>query len=162
MRSSLGIGALVAGVLAVAVAYIAVLLPGAAPSWPAWGVAAGTCLMLFGLLDLGARRREGRPAVVRLVFAGTALWVALGFVGLLASPVPDLDTPFFLGLPLPAAWMIWVLGVGPALFLPLAWAALFRSATLSDDAIERLHEARRQREERERSERRADAEGPGA
>jgi len=154
MRSSLGIGALAAGVLAAGLAYLAVLLPGPAPAWPAWGVAAGTCLMLFGMLDLGARRRDGRPAAVRLVFAGTALWVGLGFAGILASSTPDLDTPFFLGLPLPAAWMIWVLGIGPALLLPIAWAVFFRSSTLSDDALERLHEARRVREEHESAERR--------
>lgn len=148
MRSSVGIGALVAGILIIGIAYVAVLLPGSPPGWPAWGVAAGTCLLLFGFLDLGARRRAGRPAAVRLIFAGTALWVALGFVGILGSTTPDLETPFVLGLPLPAAWMIWVLGIGPALFLPIAWAALFRSATLADDALDQLHEARRRHEER--------------
>jgi len=148
MRSSLGISALVTGLLIITAAYVAVLLPGPAPTWPAWGVAAGTCLLLFGFLDLGARRRAGRPAAVRLIFAGTALWVALGFIGILWSTTPELDTPFFLGLPLPAAWMIWVLGVGPALFLPIAWAALFRTATLADDALAQLHEAKRRTDDR--------------
>lgn len=143
MRSTVGLGSLVAGLLAAAAAYVAVLLPGPAPAWPAWSVAAGICLLLFGLLDLGAGRREGRPASVRLVFAGTALWVAVGFLGILWSTPSDLETPFFWGLPLPAAWMIYVLGLGPALFLPIAWAVLFRSATLSDDALDRLHAAKR-------------------
>jgi hypothetical protein len=143
MRPTVGLASLVAGLLAVAAAYVAVLLPGSAPAWPAWSVGAGICLLLFGLLDLGAGRRDGRPAAVRLVFAGTALWLAVGFLGILWSTPSNLDTPFFWGLPLPAAWMIYVLGIGPALILPVAWAILFRSATLSDDALERLHEAKR-------------------
>lgn len=143
MRPAVGLTSLVAGLLVTAAAYVTVLLPGPAPAWPAWGVGAGICLLLFGLLDLGAGRRDGRPAAVRFVFAGTALWVAIGFLGILWSTPSDLETPFFWGLPLPAAWMIYVLGLGPALFLPLAWAVLFRSATLSDDALTRLHEARR-------------------
>jgi hypothetical protein len=143
MRPTVGLASLVAGLLAVAAAYIAVLVPGPAASWPAWSVGAGICLLLFGFLDLGAGRRDGRPPTVRLVFAGTALWVAVGFLGILWSTPSDLETPFFWGLPLPAAWMIYVLGIGPALLLPVAWAVLFRSATLSDDALERLHEAKR-------------------
>ena len=143
MRPTVGLASLVAGLLAVTAAYVAALMPGPAPAWPAWSVAAGICLLLFGFLDLGAGRRDGRPPAVRLVFAGTALWVAVGFLGILWSSPSDLETPFFWGLPLPAAWMIYVLGLGPALFLPIAWAVLFRSSTLSDDALERLHEAQR-------------------
>lgn len=146
MRPSLGLASLTGGTVAVAVAYVAVLLPGPAPSWPPWCVALGTCLLLFGFLDLGAGRRDGRPLAVRLVFAGTSIWVAAGFLGILWSTPSNLETPFFWGLPLPAAWMIYVLGVGPALFLPLAWVVLFRSATLPDDALDQLREARRAQE----------------
>ncbi|HKK93049.1 MAG TPA: hypothetical protein VJ925_06420 [Longimicrobiales bacterium] len=146
MRPSLGLASLTAGTLTVAAAYIAVLLPGPAPAWPAWSVALGTCLLLFGFLDLGAGRRDGRPLAVRLVFAGTAIWVAVGFLGILWSTPADLETPFVWGLPLPAAWMIYVLGIGPALFLPLAWVVLFRSATLPDDALDRLRAAKRAHE----------------
>lgn len=143
MRPSLGLAALIGGTIVVLVAYVAVLLPGPAPEWPAVCVALGTCLLLFGFLDLGAGRREGRPLAVRLVFAGTSIWVAVGFLGILWSTPANLETPFIWGLPLPAAWMIYVLGIGPALFLPIAWVVLFRSATLPEDALDQLREARR-------------------
>ncbi len=150
MRPTLGLASLTGGTLAVAAAYVAVLWPGPASSWPAWCVALGTCLLLFGFLDLGAGRRDGRPLAVRLVFAGTAIWVAVGFLGILWSTPSDLETPFVWGLPLPAAWMIYILGIGPALFLPVAWVVLFRSATLPDDALDRLREAKRAHEAAER------------
>lgn len=149
MRTSVGILALVAGVLVIAAAYVVVLLPGEVGDGPAWAVAAGTCLLLFGFLDLGARRRDGRSGIVRMVFLGTVVWIGVGFAGILGGAPATLETPFVLGLPLPAAWMIWVLGVGPALLLPIAWALLFRSHTLADDAMDELREARRLREERE-------------
>lgn len=153
MRPSVGLASLAAGIALAAVAYGAVLLPGPAPAWPAWSVAAAICLLLFGFLDLGAGRRDGRPLEVRLVFAGTAVWVGIGFLGILWSTPSDLETPFLWGLPLPAAWMIYVLGLGPALFLPLAWAVLFRSATLPPDALPRLHDEMRRVEATRRAER---------
>ncbi|MDT8368169.1 MAG: hypothetical protein RQ745_03105 [Longimicrobiales bacterium] len=143
MRIPGGVIAVAAGVLASGAAYLTVLLPGSTPAWPSWGVAGGICLLLYGLLDLGARQEGRTPPHARWIFAGVSAWVALGFAGILAHTPADLDTPLVGGLPLPAAWMIYLLGVGPALLLPLAWIFLFRSTTLPEDALERLEEARR-------------------
>jgi hypothetical protein len=144
-----GLAALVVGTLLASGSYLAVLVTGTAPGWAVLGIALAIPFLLFGFLDLGARRAGGVPRASRLVFIGTALWVGLGLLGLVWSTPSDLDTPRVGGLPLPAAWMIYVLGLGPALFLPVAWAVLARD-TVPDDAIRRLREARRRREAEER------------
>lgn len=146
---TLGLAALVTGTVLASGSYAAVLLTGAAPGWAVVGIALSIPVLLFGFLDLGARTAEGTPLAPRLVFLGTAVWVGLGLLGLVWSAPSDLDTPLVGGLPIPAAWMIYVLGLGPALFLPLAWAVLAR-ATVPDDALARLREARDERAAAER------------
>lgn len=140
----------VAGTAATGAGYLAALLPGDSPNWAAYALALGIGSLLVGILLLGARKEGRVPAKVAWVFVVTGLWVAGGLVALLALPGVDApDAPLVLGLPRRAAFLLLGVGLAPGFVIPLAYGLVFDRETLTDQDLERLHEAaRRVREQR--------------
>lgn len=83
-------------------------------------------VLLLGVLGLGALSRRSAPRAHRitlaLAFAGLALWIALGFVLALGTSTPHVAARLVLGLPWPAALVLYGVGVVPLLVLPALFA----------------------------------------
>lgn len=136
---------IVAGLLAVALAYAALLLDltaisaSIAPLLLAFGASA----VLAGMLALASRRPSGTPralrATVRLAFVATFG----GLVYALLAPAPTADGPLFLGLPRVTAIMLLVTGLIPLVVLPIAYARAFEKDVLGADEITRVAELAR-------------------
>jgi len=83
-------------------------------------------------------------------FVLAAAWVSGGLMLLMALPGLDTpDAPLVLGLPRRAAFLLLGVGLAPALVVPLAYALVFDRETLSQDDLDRLHEAARRVRESE-------------
>jgi hypothetical protein len=107
----------------------------------AWAPAAfiiGVASLLVAFMILGAITPGRRQGALLLVFAATWLIVAVGFLVVLKLP-PETDAAKLLaGLPLPAAIVIYGVGLLPALILPIAYAMTFDTVTLREEDIERV------------------------
>lgn len=121
MRSSIAIGCLVVGALAVAAAYALTFLDAAAPSAP-WLLATGAVLVLTGLGLLGAGSRAPRLAAAVLVASACTL---LGFTVALTLAPHAAGGPLLLGLPRATTLLLLLTGGLPLVMLPLAYAWAF-------------------------------------
>jgi hypothetical protein len=140
----LGLPLVALGTASAGSGYLAALLPGQAPIWTAYALAAGIGGLLTGLLLLGARRKGFVPQRLAWVFVATGVWVAGGLMLLLALPGVDRpDAPLFLGLPRRAAFLLLGVGLAPGLVIPLAYGLAFDRDTLSEDDLHELREAAR-------------------
>src|SRR5690606_16562291 len=119
-------------------------LPGGAPRWAAWAMAAGISVMMVATTALGAARR-GRLGALSVPFALVFLILMGGFGVALALPPPGpADATLWLGLPRGAAVVLYGVGLLPLFAVPLAYAVTFDTLTLSDADLERVRrEARR-------------------
>ena len=144
MAARRGLTPVIAGTVAVAVAYGSAFLPGGAPRWAPWFMVAGIALTCVGSMALGAARPGRRlgPMAWALAFAFIVLIGGFGAALLLpASEGPG--SRLLLGLPLRAALVIYGVGWLPALLLPVVYARTFRHFTLDETDLERIRAARR-------------------
>lgn len=131
---------LLAAVLAAAVAYGGVLLPGPTPTWAPWALAFAAVVSILSLMALGAAR-DRRLGGLLPVFLVAGLVVGGGFVALLLLPPADPAAPvLILGLPVPAAVLLYGVGLLPTILVPVAYALTFEQ-TLTDRDLERVREA---------------------
>src|SRR6266850_2049897 len=136
-RASLG--ALVVGILAIAVGYAAALLPGGTPAWAPWLLALGIPVALGAIMILGAARGRMGIGALKIPFAFVVVVLVIGFGAALALPATEgpLST-LWLGLPARAAIVIYGVGLLPIVVLPLAYALTFETQTLSAEDVERV------------------------
>jgi hypothetical protein len=142
MSKRSGLILFVCAVASIALAYASAFLPGGAPGWGAWLLAAGTCLALVSMMVIGAARagRVGRR--LASAFGVVLLITGGGFATLLALPPADpADPTLVLGLPVRAAMLLYGIGLLPFLIIPLAYAWTFDEMTLSDADVARVRAA---------------------
>ena len=150
-RASLG--ALIVGILAIAVGYLAALLPGETPAWAPWLLALGIPVAIGAIMILGAARGRMGIGPLKYPFAFVVAVLAIGFCAALALPATEGPlSKLWLGLPARAAIVIYGIGLLPIIVLPVAYALTFKTQTLTADDVERVRELAR--EYRARSERR--------
>jgi hypothetical protein len=135
--------ALLAGTLAIAVAYASAFLPGDPPGWSPWALGIGTAVVMVAASALGAARRETGIGRLKAPFAIVFLILAGGFAAVLSMPAVGPNPPLFLGLPAGAAIVLLGIGILPLLVLPVAYALTFDEMTLSDADLARVREAAR-------------------
>lgn len=147
MTARRGLSLIVAGTVAVALAYAGAFLPGGAPQWAPWAMAIGIAFLCVGFMALGAAR-TGRPLGILWLPLAFTFVVLVGGFGL-ALALPGSEGPgarLVGGLPFRAALIIYGVGLLPALALPLAYALTFKRQTLDAADLERIRTARRERE----------------
>jgi len=148
-RASLG--ALIVGIVAIAVGYAAALLPRGTPAWSPWLLALGIPVALGAIMILGAARGRMGIGPLKYPFAFVVAVLAIGFCAALALPATDGPlSKLWLGLPARAAIVIYGIGLLPIIVLPVAYALTFETQTLSAEDVERVRELAR--ENRARSE----------
>ena len=148
-RTSLG--ALIVGILAIALGYAAALLPGGTPAWAPWLLALGIPVALGAIMILGAARGRMGIGPLKYPFAFVVAVLAIGFCAALALPATESPiSKLWLGLPARAAIVIYGIGLLPIIVLPVAYALTFETQTLSAEDVERVRELAR--ENRARSE----------
>ena len=132
-----GLILLVAGLVAVAIAYALVLARIGAAEAP-FLIALGASAVLAGIACLGAARR-GR-ATPRLAAAIVVAFCAVagGLIVGLSLPAPTPDGALLLGLPRATAWMLLFTGGIPLLLLPVAFAIAFEDEVIDAADLERL------------------------
>lgn len=142
----IGLLLLIAGVIAAAFAYTAVLTGVAGAAAP-WLLAVGAASVLAGIACLGAAR--GRtPGAPRGRTLGVAIAVAFaavvaGLLLALALPAPAADGPLLLGLPRVTAILLLLAGLVPLLLLPIVYAVAFEDEVISERDIEHVRAAPR-------------------
>lgn len=126
------LAAFAASILAVAVAYGAAFLPAGAPPWAPWLMAVGIAGALASVMALGAAR-EGGLGPLGPVFLFVFVVVAGGFAAALLLEDAGAGTALWLGLPPPAAVVLYGVGLLPLVLVPAAYALTFERLTLSDE-----------------------------
>lgn len=145
------VGALVTGILAIAIGYAAAFLPGGTPPWAPWLLALGIPVALGAMMILGAARGRMGIGPLKYPFAFVVAVLALGFCAALALPATESPlSKLWLGLPARAAIVIYGIGLLPIIVLPVAYALTFETQTLNAEDVERVRELAR--ENRARSE----------
>lgn len=148
MAARSGLTAVVAGTLAVVLAYAAAFLSAGAPGWAPWAMVIGIALMCTGTMALGAGRPGRGLGWIRWVL-GFVFVVLVGCFGLaLALPGNEgPDSRLVLGLPIRAALVLYGIGWLPAIVLPVAYAQTFRRFTLDQQDLDRVRAAARPKAE---------------
>lgn len=136
----LALATLVLAIGCIVLAYASAWRSGGTPAWGIWLMIAGTAMLMSGMLGLSALRSgvPTRRATIVAVLLFAVLMLGFGLPMVLA---PETATgPLFLGLPLRAAIEIYGVGLLPACFLPLLFAAEFRDEGLDQASLDRLRE----------------------
>ena len=147
MTSRSALRALASSCALVAAAYVLAFLPGGAPPSAAWGLVLGSAGALASLMALGAARagRVRRGAVVACALTFVVVAAAFGAALLLpANEGPH--APLLLGLPVRTAIVIYGVGLVPLVFLPVIYALQFDADAPTDDELERIRRAARERD----------------
>lgn len=137
-RAAVGLHALSA--VAIAVAYGSAFLPDGPPAWAPWVMAIATGTIIVSIMILGAARR-GRIGSLWFPFLIVLVLVSGGLCVLLALPAAGPGDELFLGLPLPAAILLYGVGFLPTLVVPVAYALTFERLTLGHDDMARVKQA---------------------
>ena len=132
MHRRTGLAVFVTSAVLIAVAYGAAFVPGGAPRWAPFLLAAGTAGTMTGAMALGASRPGRRLGPLAMVFAAAFLIIAGGFAAALLLPAEGPTARLWLGLPARAAVLIYGIGLLPVVLLPVAYAATFDRVTLSE------------------------------
>lgn len=125
----------VLGLCLVLAAYLGAWVSGGAFERGIWLMIAGVALVLPATIVLGGSRRGfiSRPLLLSALFL--FLMLAVGFGAALLLPAETVDGPFFLGVPLRAAIILFGIGIAPSLLLPLAYAADFDATPLDPASL---------------------------
>lgn len=115
-----GVGLLVAGVSAVALAYAATVGLGAPPWWAPWALAFGASAASVAMFVLGAATRGVLTRRVTALLAALGALMLAAFGAALALPAGG--EPLLLGLPRRLAIVFYAVGFIPLLVLPLVFA----------------------------------------
>jgi len=143
MLKRLSLVGIFAATALIGVGYASAFAPGGAPAWAPWTLAIGTPLVLVSAMVMGAAR-DGRLGPLLLPFLALFGMLAGGFALLLALKPTDAAEPtLVLGLPPRAALVLYGIGLGPALIVPVAYALTFERMTLSRETLERVRRAGR-------------------
>lgn len=146
MTTRLSLVFLVLSCTAIAGAYLLAFLPGGAPPLAAWGIALGSAGALSSMMSLGATRGGKLRPIALVACVLTFLVVGGAFSLALILPANEgKDAVIVLGFPLRTAIVLYGVGIVPILFLPAMYAASFDADTLSDDDLERVRRAGRER-----------------
>jgi hypothetical protein len=138
-RASLG--ALIVGILAIAVGYLVALLPGETPAFAPWLLALGIPVAIGAIMILGAARGRMGIGPLKYPFAFVVAVLAIGFCAALALPATGSSlSRLWLGLPARAAIVIYGIGLLPIIVLPVAYALTFKTQTLTAEDVERVRE----------------------
>ena len=125
---------LIAGLAGAGVAYGSAFLTPGAPMWAGALLAGSAVVTMTGAALLAVR--AGRSMVV---LGSGGLLLALGVVVLWTIPAVDPAEPrFVLGLPPAVAYLLYGLGLLPALIVPFVYAWSFERATLSEESLDRV------------------------
>ena len=128
---------LIAGLAGAGVAYGSAFLAAEAPAWAGALLAGSAVLAMTGTALLGV----GASGLVVALGSGGML-LALGMVVLWTIPAVDPAEPrLLLGLPPAVAYLLYGLGLLPALIVPLVYAWSFERATLSEENLHRVRRA---------------------
>lgn len=142
------LGALIVGILAIAVGYLVALLPGETPAWAPWLLALGIPVAIGAIMILGAARGRTGIGALKYPFAFVVAVLAIGFCAALALPATESPlSRLWLGLPARAAIVIYGIGLLPIVVLPVAYALTFKTQTLTAEDVERVRELARERRE---------------
>ena len=142
-RASLG--ALIVGILPIAVGYLAALLPGETPAWAPWLLALGIPVAIGAIMILGAARGRMGIGPLKYPFAFVVAVLAIGFCAALALPATESPlSKLWLGLPARVAIVIYGIGLLPIIVLPVAYALTFKTQTLTAADVERVRELARE------------------
>jgi hypothetical protein len=138
------LGALIVGILAIAIGYAAAFLPGGTPSWAPWLLAVGIPVALGAIMILGAARGRMGIGPLKYPFAFVVAVLVVGFCAALALPATESPlSKLWLGLPARAAIVIYGIGLLPIIVLPVAYALTFETQTLRAEDVERVRELAR-------------------
>jgi hypothetical protein len=141
--------ALVAGILAIAIAYAAAFVRAGTPAWAPWLLALGIPISLGAIVILGAARGRNGIGPLKLPILFVVAVLVIGFCAALALPATESPlSKLWLGLPARAAIVIYGIGLLPIVVLPVAYALTFDSQTLSADDVERVRALARENEVR--------------
>lgn len=128
---------LIAGLAGAAVAYASAFLRPGAPTWAGALLAGSAVVTMTGAALLAVR--AGRSMVV---LGSGGLLLALGAVLLWTIPTVDPAEPrLLLGLPPAVSYLLYGLGLVPALIVPFVYAWSFERATLSEEELDRVRSA---------------------
>ncbi len=145
----LALGALIVGIVAIAVGYAAALLPRGTPTWAPWLLALGIPVALGAIMILGAVRGRMGIGPLKYPFAFVVAVLAISFCAALALPATESSlSKLWLGLPARAAIVIYGIGLLPIIVLPVAYALTFEAQTLSAEDVERVRELGRENKAR--------------
>lgn len=136
------VAAFATSILAVAAAYASAFLPGGPPGWAPWAMAAGIAGALASMMAVGAAR-DGGPGPLGPIFLFVFVVLAAGFgAALLLEGGGSKGASLWLGLPPPAAVILYGVGLLPLLIVPGAYALTFEALTLGDAEWERIRALR--------------------
>lgn len=132
---------LIAGILAIGLGYAAAFLPGGAPDWAAWLLAVGIPAATTAIMALGAARGKTGLGKLKIPFAFVFIVLTAGFCLALGLPANEsAQSTLWIGLPIRAAIVIYVVGILPIVVLPVAYALTFETQTLNQSDIDRVRE----------------------
>lgn len=121
--TSIGVGLLFFGALAIGVAYAAAVGAGASPAWALWFVAFGGTACAVGLFVIGAASRGPIRPLIGWLLAALFVVIFAVFGTALAMRTPDsASEPIVLGLPVRLAMVFYGVGLLPLLVLPVVFA----------------------------------------
>ena len=128
---------LIAGLAGAGAAYGSAFLAAETPAWAGALLAASAVLAMTGAALLGV----GASGLAVALGSGGML-LALGMIALWTIPAVDPAEPrLLLGLPPAVAYLLYGLGLLPALIVPLVYAWSFERATLSEENLRRIRRA---------------------
>jgi hypothetical protein len=141
MAHRVSLSVLFLSTLAIAAVYAAAFLPGGAPTWAVYLLAAATPASMIAAMALGAVK-DGRIGLLWIPFGLAFVVMAGGFWLVLALPPADPGAPeLWLGLPRRTAIVLYGIGLIPYLIIPVSYALTFDGRTLTEADITRVREA---------------------
>jgi hypothetical protein len=122
------LGAVIGSVTAIAAMYGLVLLPGDPPALVPWVFAVAVATLVMAIQVLGATAGGRKLGWLAWVFGACFLILAGGLTAALLFTNVQAGDRLWLGLPVGAAIVFYVVGLLPMLILPLAYALTFDDA----------------------------------